>query len=437
MAVKKRLKPRAGRRACIVSGLRTPFVKSNGVFKDLTGLDLASQVVTELISRSNLDRDEVDQVIYGQVVAAVEAPNIAREIVLATALPRSVDAYSVSRACATGTQALVSAAMSIESGDTDVAICGGVESLSKPPITLSDRFIKIIMEANGAKDGMSKAKAFSKLKLKDLVPKPPAIAEFSTGLTMGQSAEVMAKANSVTRESQDYLAEASHKNAHKAWEAGVYDAEVMEVLVGKGFQESVKRDNLLRPDTTFEKLSKLRPVFDRKYGTITAGNSSALTDGASALLVMSEAKAKALGYEPLAFVKSWGFAALDPGWQLLMGPSFASPVALDRAGMELADIDLVDMHEAFAAQMVSNMDAFASDEFAKEHLGRGKAIGAIAPEKLNVLGGSLALGHPFAATGGRQALSMAHELRRRGSGTALITQCAAGGIGAAIILERD
>lgn len=437
MAAKKRAKPRAGRRACIVAGLRTPFVKSNGVFKELSGLDLASKVVSELLSHSNVSRDEIDQVVYGQVVPAVEIPNIAREVVLATALPRSVDAYSVSRACATGTQALVNSAMAIEAGDVDVVICGGVESLSKPPITLSDRFIKIIMEANGAKDGMAKAKAFSKLKLKDLVPKPPAVAEYSTGLTMGQSAEMMAKENQVTRESQDKLSEASHQNAHKAWESGLYDQEVMEVMVGENFDKSVARDNLVRADTSYEKLAKLRPVFDRKYGTITAGNSSALTDGASALLVMSESKAKALGYEPLAYVKSWGFAAIDPTWQLLMGPSFASPLALDRAGMELSDIDLVDMHEAFAAQMVSNMDAFASDEFAKTRLGRPKAIGAIAPEKLNVLGGSIALGHPFAATGGRQALSMAHELRRRGSGTALITQCAAGGLGAAVILERD
>jgi len=371
------------------------------------------------------------------VVPEIKAPNIAREIVLATGLPRSVDAYSVSRACATGTQALVSATRAIESGDADVVICGGVESLSNPPITFSDRFVKMLMKANSAKEPMAKAKAFSKLKLRDLMPNPPAIAEFSTGLTMGQSAEVMAKANSIEREPQDRLAEMSHKRAVSAWERGIYDAEVMPVAVGATYKDTVDRDNLMRADTSFEKLSKLKPVFDRKYGTITAGNSSALTDGASALIVMCESKAKSLGLEPLCFVRSWGFAAIDPNWQLLLGPAFACPIALDRAGMGLGDIDLIDMHEAFAAQMLSNMKAFGSDEFAREHLGRSEAVGEIDEEKLNPFGGSLALGHPFAATAGRQVLTMGHELRRRGSGTALITQCAAGGIGAAVILERD
>ncbi|MEC9465362.1 MAG: acetyl-CoA C-acyltransferase FadI [Myxococcota bacterium] len=437
MVAKKRAKPRSGRRAAVVSGLRTPFVKSNGVFADLKGYELASKLVSELMARADLAAEEVDQLVYGQVVPEIKAPNIAREIALATGLPRTVDAYSVSRACATGTQALVSAARAIEAGDADVVICGGVESLSNPPITFSDRFVKMLLKANSAKDPMAKAKAFAKLKLRDLMPNPPAIAEFSTGLTMGESAEVMAKANGIERAPQDQLAEKSHKNAVSAWDRGIYDAEVMPVAVGTGFKDTVTRDNLMRADTSFEKLSKLKPVFDRKYGTITAGNSSALTDGASALLVMSESKAKALGYEPLCFVKSWGFAAIDPNWQLLLGPAFASPLALDRAGMTLADIDIVDMHEAFAAQMLSNMQAFASDDFAREHLGKSEAVGEIPDEKLNPFGGSLALGHPFAATAGRQVLTMGHELRRRGSGTALVTQCAAGGIGAAVILERD
>jgi len=212
----------------------------------------------------------------------------------------------------------------------------------------------------------------------------------------------------------------------------------MALPIPPSYRETAEKDGLVRPDTTLERLASLRPVFDRQHGTLTAGNSSPLTDGASALLVMSEEKAKALGYEPLAFVKSWAFAGLDAAWQLLMGPSFAVPKALDRAGMTLADLDLIDIHEAFAAQVLSNLQAWGSKAFAAEHLGRSEAIGEVDPEdpRLNLYGGSIAIGHPFAATGARQALTMARELQRRGSGTALITQCAAGGLGAALILER-
>ena len=210
----------------------------------------------------------------------------------------------------------------------------------------------------------------------------------------------------------------------------------MAFPVSPGYKETADRDNLVREDTSVEKLAKLRPAFDREYGSVTAGSSSPLTDGASAVILMSEEKAASLGYSPLAFVKSWGFAGIDPEWQLLMGPAFATPIALDRAGMQLGDLDLVDMHEAFAAQVLSNLQAFGSKSFAQERLGRNEALGEVDPERLNIHGGSLSLGHPFAATGTRQALTMANELNRRGGGTALITQCAAGGLGAAVILER-
>jgi acetyl-CoA acyltransferase len=411
-------------------------VKSNGVFKKLSALDMASRVVSELLARQNLSGNEVDKIVYGQVVPAVATPNIAREIVLATGMPRSVDAYSVSRACATSTQSLVEGALAIEAGDADVVICGGADSLSRPPITFSDRFVEILMKANSARDPMSKMKAFLKLKPKDLLPIPPAIAEFSTGKTMGQCAEQMAKDNNIAREAQDELAARSHAQAAKAWADGIYADEVMAFPVSPGYKETADRDNLVRDDTNVEKLAKLRPAFDREYGSVTAGTSSPLTDGASAVILMSEEKAASLGYSPLAFVKSWGFAGIDPEWQLLMGPAFATPIALDRAGLQLSDVDLVDMHEAFAAQVLSNLQAFASKSFAQERLGRSEALGEVDPERLNIHGGSLSLGHPFAATGTRQALTMANELNRRGGGTALITQCAAGGLGAAVILER-
>mgnify|MGYP001815266900 FL=1 len=425
-----------GRRVAIVDGLRTPFVKSGTEFKDVSALDLASGVVTELIQRSGVDGAQVDQVVYGTVIPDVGGPNIAREIVLACDMPDSVDAYSVSRACATSTQAVVSGAQSILLGDADIVIAGGADSLSKPPILYSDRFVDILMDANAAKDIGGKMKAFSALRPKDLAPHPPAVAERSTGLTMGGSAEIMAKQNGISREEQDAFALRSHQKASEAWESGIFDDEVMPFPVGPDYRRTVSRDNLPRPDTSLEALAGLKPVFDRKYGTITAGNSSPLTDGASAIVLMEEKTAERLGLVPRAFIRSWAFTALDPNWQLLMGPSLATPIALDKAGLTLDDIDVIDMHEAFAAQVLSNTQAFASADFAKKWLGRDEAVGEISDDKFNLYGGSISLGHPFGATGARQITTMANELARRDGGAALVTQCAAGGLGAAIVLER-
>ena len=425
-----------GRRVAIVDGLRTPFAKSGTALASESTLDLSLAVVTELLARSGLDPAQVDRVVYGSVVQDIAAPNIAREIVLAGPFPESVDAYSVTRACATSTQTTVNAAQAIALGEADIAIAGGADSLSKPPVTYSDRFVEIMMEANAAKDMPSKLRAFAKMRPKDLAPNPPAIAERSTGETMGDSAEKMAKENGITREAQDEYAITSHTKASSAWAEGIFENEVMPYRIPPRFSSTVERDTIPRDDSTMEKLASLRPVFDRKYGSVTAANASPLTDGASALVLMEESVAKALGYEPLAFIRSYGFAALDPNWQLLMGPAFATPIALDRAGLTLKDLDLVDMHEAFAAQVLSNVQAFASDSFARNHLDRDKAIGEIDESTFNIYGGSISLGHPFGATGARQITTMAHELNRRGGGTALVTQCAAGGLGAAIILEK-
>jgi acetyl-CoA acyltransferase len=424
------------RRVAIVDGLRTPFAKSGTVLRNASTLDLASAVVAELVARTGIDTATVDQIIYGTVVADIAAPNIAREIVLAGPFPQTVDAFSVSRACATSTQSFVSGAQSILLGDADIVIAGGADSLSRPPITYSDRFVEILMEANAAKDVSSKVKAFSKVRPKDLAPNPPAIAERSTGKTMGHSAEDMAKENGITREAQDEFAVRSHAKAIEAWEAGIFDQEVMPYPLAPKYTETVEQDSIPRTDSTTEKLAGLRPVFDKKYGSVTAANASPLTDGASALMLMDESVANALGYEPKAFLKSYAFAAIDPNWQLLMGPAFAAPLALDKAGMALGDIDVIDMHEAFAAQVLSNIQAFESDAFAEKYLGRDKAIGEIDMNNFNLYGGSISIGHPFAATGARQIMTMANELERRGGGTALVTQCAAGGLGAAIILER-
>lgn len=424
-------------RIAIVAGLRTPFQKQGTGFKSMTSVDLGTAVVSELLQRTELDPKEIGLCVYGQVVPSLDWLNIAREVVLRSGLPKNIDAYSVSRACATSVQATTNAAEAILAGQHDVAITGGADSMSDVPVGVSKRLALALQDLQKAKNVGDYWKVLSKLSPRDLVPPVPGFSrEPTTGLTMGQSAEKMAKENGISREQQDKIALHSHQGAARAWSDGTYAAEVMHVIPAP-YKEAVTEDNIVRKDATLEALAKLRPAFDRKFGTITAGNASPLTDGASALLVMRESKAKSLGYTPLGYLKSWAYAAVDPNWQLLMGPVFAAPLALDRAGLELHHMDLVDMHEAFAAQIGSNLQALASKKFAEERLGRSKAVGEIDPAKLNVNGGSIALGHPFAATGGRMLLSTLRELNKRGGQYALLTLCAAGGIGAAVVLEVD
>jgi acetyl-CoA acyltransferase len=421
------------KRVAILAGLRTPFQKQSTGFSKMTALDLGVAVVTELLARVSIPVSEVDQLVFGQVLPSLEGPNVAREIVLAAGLPK-IEAYSVSRACATSYQSTVSAAEAIMAGSIDTAIVGGTDSATDVPITVSKPLAQALLLASKARTLGPRLKAFSDLKPADLLPVAPAIVEFSTGLSMGQSAEKMAKENGITRAAQDEYAHRSHTLASVAWQDGRLAEEVMTVYAGPDYSP-VREDNLVRHDSTLEGYASLKPAFDRKFGTVTAGNSSPLTDGAAALLLMGEEKARALGLSPLGFIKSYAFAALDPSEQLLMGPSYATPVALDRAGLTLADIDLVDMHEAFAAQVLSNTQAFESAKFAQEKLGRSERIGEVDWDNLNVSGGSIALGHPFAATGARQIQQALRELARRGDQFALCTACAAGGLGASIVLE--
>ena len=426
-----------GKRVAVVAGLRTPFAKQWSAYRELSALDLANIVVTELLQRVELDPKEIQQVVYGQVVPSVEAPNIAREIVLATGMPKSIEAYSVSRACATSYQSTVNIAEAIMAGAIDTGLAGGADSASNVPITVSKQLADALVDAMKARSLGERVQAFAGLRPRDLAPQPPAIKEFSTGLSMGKSAEKMAKENHISREAQDELAHRSHSRAAAAWAEGKFDDEVMQVFVPDRFKEAIREDNLVRKDSALDKYAKLKPAFDRKHGTVTAGNSSPLTDGASALLLMREDKAKAMGFDVLGFIRSYAFAALDPSGQLLMGPSYATPIALDRAGIKLSDLDLVDMHEAFAAQILSNTQAFESAQWAQKHLGRSERIGDIDWDKFNVNGGSISIGHPFAATGGRQIIQTLRELKRRGGNLALCTACAAGGIGAAMVLEAQ
>ena len=429
-------KKNGARRVAVVAGLRTPFAKSGSAYKDLTALDLGKLVVAELLQRAELDPKEVQQVVYGQVVPSLSAPNIAREIVLGTGMPRGIEAFSVSRACATGYQSAVNVAEAILAGTIDCGVAGGADSTSDVPISVSKKLAEALVAASRARSLGERVRSFAGLSPKDLLPVPPALKEPSTGLTMGESAEKMAKENGISRRAQDELAHRSHSLAAAAWTDGRFEKEVMKVYAPPSF-EAFAEDNLVRKDSSLEAYEKLRPAFDRKHGTITPGSSSPLTDGASALVLMSEDKAKAGGFDVLGFIRSYAFAALDPAEQMLMGPSYAAPLALDRAGIKLKDLDLVDMHEAFAAQVLSNVQAFESDEFARQKLGRSKRMGEVDWDKFNVCGGSIAIGHPFAATGARQITQTLNELARRGGNLALCTACAAGGLGAAMVLEAE
>jgi acetyl-CoA acyltransferase len=422
-------------RVAIIAGLRTPFAKQSSAYKHLSALDLGRIVVNELLQRSEVPPKDIQQVVYGQVLPSLSAPNIAREVVLGTSLPRQTDAYSVSRACATSYQSTISIAESILCGTIDCGIAGGADSASDIPIAVSKKFAQALLKASKARSVMERMKIFASLKVRDLLPVPPALKEPSTRLTMGESAEKMAKENHISRQAQDEFAHRSHTLAARAWTNGLFAQEVMQVQLPPHYSEVVTEDNLVRKDSTLENYTRLKPVFDRKYGTVTAGNSSPLTDGASALVLMSEAKAKSLGRQPLGYIRSYALVGLDPFWQLLMGPSLATPLALDRAKLKLSDMDLIDMHEAFSAQILSNVQAFESKKFAQEKLGRSEPIGQIDWDKFNVNGGSISVGHPFAATGARQITQTLHELNRRKGQFALCTACAAGGLGAAIVLE--
>jgi acetyl-CoA acyltransferase len=424
------------RRVAVIAGCRTPFARAGSVYRDLTALDLAKVAVRELVDRSDVDPALIGTVAMGQVIPSVKFPNLGREVVLSTGLPVGIPAYTVNRACASASEAIAAVAMAIREGHADCGIAGGAESLSDVPILHSKRMARALVEASRAKSVPARLRAFAGIRARDLAPDTPAIAEPSTGLSMGQSAEKMAKENGISRAEQDEIAFRSHQRAAQAIDDGRLAAEMCAVLVPPRYETSATSDNLVRRDTTLEALAQLPPVFDRRYGTVTAGNSSPLTDGAAAVLLMSEERAEKEGYTARAFIKSWAVAAVDPGGQLLMGPGIAIPRALERAGLTLADIDVIEMHEAFAAQVASNIQALESEAWAREVLGRSEPVGKVDRETLNVCGGSIAIGHPFGATGARITTTLANELVRRNARYGLLSVCAQGGMGFAMVLER-
>lgn len=427
---------RPGDRIAIISGLRTPFARQATAFHGIPAVDLGKMVVSELLARSEISPEVIEQLVFGQVVQMPEAPNIAREIVLGTGMNVHTDAYSVSRACATSFQAVANVAESLMAGTIRAGIAGGADSSSVLPIGVSKKLARVLVDVNKARTTGQRLKLFSRLRLRDLMPVPPAVAEYSTGLRMGDTAEQMAKTHAITREQQDALAHRSHVRAAKAWQEGKFADEVMTAYVPP-YREPFSEDNNIRKNSSQADYAKLRPAFDRKHGTVTAANSTPLTDGAAALIMMTESRAKELGLTPLGYLRSYAFTAVDVWQDMLLGPAWATPLALDRAGISLADLTLFDMHEAFAAQTLANLKMLASERFAREVLGRSHATGDVDDAIFNVMGGSIAYGHPFAATGARMIVQTLNELRRRGGGFGLVTACAAGGLGAAMVLEAE
>ncbi|MGY6028560.1 acetyl-CoA C-acyltransferase FadI [Phytobacter sp. AG2a] len=427
---------RQGDRIAIVSGLRTPFARQATAFHGVPAIELGKMVVGELLARSEIPPEVIEQLVFGQVVQMPEAPNIAREIVLGTGMSIHTDAYSVSRACATSFQAVANVAESLMAGTIRAGIAGGADSSSVLPIGVSKKLARTLVDANKARTLGQKLKLFSRLRLHDLLPVPPAVAEYSTGLRMGDTAEQMAKSYGITREEQDALAHRSHQFAAQAWAEGKLQDEVMTAYAPP-YREPLVQDNNVRQNSSLADYAKLRPAFDRKHGTVTAANSTPLTDGAAAVILMTESRARELGLKPLGYLRSYAFTAIDVQQDMLLGPAWATPLALDRAGLTLADLTLFDMHEAFASQTLTNLKLMASDRFARDVLGRAQATGDVDDSKFNVLGGSIAYGHPFAATGARMITQTLNELRRCGGGFGLVTACAAGGLGAAMVLEAE
>jgi acetyl-CoA acyltransferase len=409
------------RRVAIVDGCRTPFCRAGTVYNRVSAVDLARHAAVELLARSGIDPAAVDLVVMGQVVASPLAPNLAREVSLLPQLRKETPAYTVNEACASANQAITDACDQIAQGHADVAIAGGAESLSNVPILLGKRLSDTLVAFSRAKTLGARLRLAASVRPRDLVPVAPAIAEPSTGLTMGQSAEKMAKENGISREAQDAWALRSHQLAAAGTADGRLAAEIAPMPLDGAVTAT---DNGVRTDTSLEQMARLRPVFDRRHGSVTAANASPLTDGASAVLLVSEEAARTHGLTPLAWIRSYALAAVDPGGQLLMGPVHAVPRALERARIRWADLGLVEMHEAFAAQVLSNIQGFRDTH--------GWDVDA---STVNVMGGSIAIGHPFGATGGRLVTTLAREMRRRQTALGLVSVCAQGGLGSALVLE--
>ncbi|HXV78157.1 MAG TPA: acetyl-CoA C-acyltransferase [Candidatus Polarisedimenticolaceae bacterium] len=425
----------SGRAVFIVDARRTPFLRSGSEFRELCAYDLGRMAIAGLLHKSGVDRTTIDRVVLGTVVADPDTSNVARESALAGGVPASCPANTVTAACISANIAFEQAAHAIATGEADVAIAGGTETLSDVPIRVSRAVRKRLIAARKVRGIGGWLALLRGLRPRDLLPVVPAIADFSTGLTMGQNAERLAKRIGISRHDQDEYAMLSHHRAAEAAGRGWLDSQIVPARLPREFRP-IDRDNGIRGDTSMEKLAELKPAFDRRFGTITAGNSSYLTDGASAVLLASEDGLAETGLPPLARVVSQAVSAMDPLEELLLGPSFAIPAALDRAGLTLGDLDVIELHEAFAAQVLAVIRLLADARFARDSLSRDRAVGRIDIERTNRWGGSLSVGHPFGATGGRLVANCCRRLIHEDGRFGLVAACASGALGYAMVVER-
>ncbi len=424
-------------RLAIVDGLRTPFAKAGGALSALSADDLAARAVRELLVRTDFPIGQIDELIVGNVAQPIEAANVARVIALKAGLPVGMIASTVHRNCASGMEAITSAANRIFSGEGEVYLAAGTESMSNIPLIYGKqmtRLFGVLTKAKTAKDRLRAWMGFRPSYLKPIIGVMVGLTDPICGLNMGQTAEVLAREFHATRRDQDEFALLSHQRAVKAQLEGRLAEEVVPVPVPPGYAAMQTLDEGPRPNQDIEALAKLRPVFDKVAGTVTVGNACPLTDGAAAVLVMSESQARSRGLTPLGYLRDYAYAALD-GRRMGLGPVFATDKLLRRTGLALSDFSLIELNEAFAAQVIACERAFASTEFARTWLGRDQALGTIDREILNVNGGAIALGHPVGATGTRLVLTLLKELRRRGLQRGLATLCVGGGQGAALALE--
>lgn len=423
--------------AVLVDGVRSPFVKSFGEFGDLDCLELFSRAVSALLRKVELPVTEIDEVSAGVVVPQPKNPNVARDTIINLNMPSHIHGSTTNRACTSSLQTVANAASAIGRGQPSIVLAGGVEILSNMPIVYSEEATKFLVKITKARSNIDRLKMISHLSAKDWIPKPPSLLEPLTGYTMGQHAEQMAKLNTIPRQRQDEFALASHDKAARARREGVFADEIFPIWPAPKFAKAVTEDNLIRDDADIESLAKLRPVFDRKYGSITAGSSSPLTDGAAVAVIADQKRITSLGFKPKAKIVDFLFVGVDPFKQLLIGPAIAIPLLLHRNKLAIKDLDLVEVHEAFAAQILSCQQALASADFFTEHFATTiRPCGEIPDDKLNVNGGAIAIGHPFGATGVRLLLTLANELQRRDGTLGLISICAAGGMAGAMLIER-
>jgi acetyl-CoA C-acetyltransferase len=421
----------------VVAGARTPFVKAGTELSRLSAVDLGRIVVREAIERADIDPAGIDEVIVGNIAGPANAANVARVIALMAKVPQHVPAFTVNRNCASGLESVVEAAYRIRSGDANLVVAGAVESMSQIPLLFSPGAQRIWTDLGRAKGLLQQAGVAARFRpqhFKPLIGLMLGLTDPVSGLNMGETAELLAREFGISRDQQDAFALQSHQRAAAAWSDGKFEREVIPVPIPPHYEDAAMRDNGIRPNQSIEALARLRPVFDRRFGTVTAGNSSQITDGAAALVLASAARAREMSLPVLGRIRSWGFAGCDPA-RMGLGPVLATPIALRRASVALDQIDLVEINEAFAAQVLACMKAFDSRGFCEEHLGSGP-IGAPDPDRVNVNGGAIALGHPVGATGGRLVLSLLGEMERRDAALGLVTLCVGGGQGGAMVVER-